>query len=319
MLGAVIALLSAFAFSLNGVLVRRGVVNATAAQGAFITVLMGVPLFALAALVAGQLFRLSSLSLEDYGLLAAAGMIHFVVGRYFNYQAIAAIGASRTGPIQALQIPYSIIVALIFLGEDVTLWMAVGIVLVMLGPAVMIERKKPAPVSAASAEPPTTSPATTATLTTAPKVELRQVEGYACSILSAVMYGTSPILIRAALEGHSGLSVLGGLVSYTAAALLLIASVLLPSQRTFVSTLRPSTVRVFTGAGVSIFLAQMFRFVALSMASVAVVSTLQRASVVFTLILSWVMNRQLEFITPRLVLSVVVSVAGAVLLVFASS
>ena len=289
MAGAIIALLSAFAFSLNGVLVRRGVMNATASQGAFITVLMGVPLFAFAALVSGQLFRVSSLSLESYGLLSAAGMIHFVVGRYFNYQAIAAIGAARTGPVQAMQIPYSIFVAMLTLGETVTLWMAVGIVLIMLGPAVMIERKKPAPVAAAVAsipEPASESATAAAIAPAVPKIELRQVEGYVCSILSAIAYGSSPILIRAALEGESGLSVLGGLISYTAAAALLIGSLLLPTQRTFVSTLRPATVRVFIGAGVSIFLAQMFRFIALSMASVAVVSTLQRASVVFTLVLS---------------------------------
>jgi drug/metabolite transporter (DMT)-like permease len=196
----------------------------------------------------------------------------------------------------------------------------------------MIERKKPAEDQGSrtkdqEATPPTLgSTSASAAVATAPaatdaspRIELRQVEGYACSILSAVAYGSSPILIRAALEGQSGLSVLGGMVSYTAAAVFLIATLVLPSQRSFFGTLRPSTVRVFMGAGISIFLAQMFRFIALSLASVAVVSTLQRASVVFTLLLSMTINRHLEYITPRLALSVIVSVAGAVLLVFASS
>ncbi|MBM4419725.1 MAG: hypothetical protein FJ033_15670 [Chloroflexi bacterium] len=50
-----------------------------------------------------------------------------------------------------------------------------------------------------------------------------------------------------------------------------------------------------------------------------VVATLQRASIIFTLMPSWRMNRDLELLTRRLVVSVVVSVAGAVLLVVAST
>ena len=148
--------------------------------------------------------------------------------------------------------------------------------------------------------------------------QLRQVEGYLSAMVSAVAYGTSPILIRAALEGESGLSVLGGLLSYSAAAVVLIASLVLPSQRAFIGTMRLATFRVFFTAAVAIFLAQMMRFIALSLASVAVVSTLQRASAVFTLLLTWAMNRDLEAITWRLVASIVISVAGAVLLVAAS-
>jgi drug/metabolite transporter (DMT)-like permease len=311
MAGALIALLSAFAFSMNGVLVRRAVAHATASQGAFVTVLMGVPMFLLAALFAGQLLRIGDLSPEAFGYLTAAGAIHFVVGRYFNYRAIGLIGAARTGPVQALQIPYSVAVAVITLGEEVTLGMTVGIALILLGPLVMVERRTRRAVPAGGA-------------TGAPQVEARtmpqmkQLEGYLSAVLSAVMYGTSPVLIRAALEGESGLSILGGLISYSAAAVILVGSVVLPSQRAFVRTITPFTFRVFFSAAVAIFLAQMLRFIALSLASVAVVSTLQRASLIFTLLLSWAMNRDLELLTWRVVVSVVISVVGAVLLVAAS-
>ena len=36
---------------------------------------------------------------------------------------------------------------------------------------------------------------------------------------------------------------------------------------------------------------------------------------IFTLALSWVLNRSLEYITPRTVLAILISVGGAVLLV----
>ena len=301
--GAFIALLSAFAFSMNGVLVRRGVVHATASQGAFVTVLMGVPMFFVAALVAGQLLRIGDLPLEAFAYLTLAGVIHFVVGRYFNYQAIGAIGASRyradPGAATALQHR----VAYLFLGEGVSLGMATGIGLILLAPVIMVERRVPVPATAGAALPdaPQRAPATP---------QLRQAQGYLYAALSAIAYGTSPILIAPPWKASQ-------VCPYWAASSptqqprpSFSPASSSPSQRVFIAALRPATFRVFFTAAVAIFLAQMFRFIALSLASVAVVSTMQRLSSVFTLFLTWLMNRNLEVITWRLILSVLVSVAA---------
>jgi uncharacterized membrane protein len=75
--------------------------------------------------------------------------------------------------------------------------------------------------------------------------------------------------------------------------------------------------RAFFAAGFFVFLAQMLNFIALTLASVAVVATLLRFSNVFTLMISWVYNRRLEMITPRTVLGVSFSVTGAIVMVFA--
>ena len=61
----------------------------------------------------------------------------------------------------------------------------------------------------------------------------------------------------------------------------------------------------------------MFRFLALSVASVAVVTALMRLGSIFTLILSWTMNRYIEAINWRVVAGIVISVTGAVILVVA--
>ena len=81
--------------------------------------------------------------------------------------------------------------------------------------------------------------------------------------------------------------------------------------------MRFGTVRLFLGAGFFAFAAQMFRFVALSLAPVAVITPLQRTGAVFTLGLSWAINRHLEKITWRVVAGILVSVAGAVVLIIA--
>ena len=69
MIGVLLAVASAFAFSLSNALVRRGVRSGSASQRAFVTVILGVPLFLVAALVAGQLFRIGSMSLSSLGYL----------------------------------------------------------------------------------------------------------------------------------------------------------------------------------------------------------------------------------------------------------
>ncbi len=306
MLGAAVAIVSALAFSLSDVAVRRGVSRAPVSHAAFVTVMLGVPLFALAALASGQLFRVRELAAGSYGLLCAAGVVHYVAGRYFNYAAIGAIGAARASPVQALSLPYSVLIALLFLDEGATLGMAAGIVLILIGPVLMIERRVT-----------TAAPVAAGRVTTQEHegFQLRQAEGYAFATLAALSYGSSPVLIRAALAGKSGLSILGGFVSYVAAGSLLVCSLALPARRDLLSSLRPGSVRVFFAAGFFVFLAQMLRFLALSLASVAVVATLLRFGSLFTLGMSWIVNRRLEVITGRAVMGILISLGGAMLLV----
>ncbi len=307
MLGAVLALLAAGAFSVNSVLIRRGVVRTSPTHAAFITVIMGVPMFFIAALVSGQLFKFSDLALLSYGYLAAGGVINYIVGRQFNYVAIEALGAARAAPFQSLTLPYSVVVAFIFLGESLSAPTIVGVMLIMIGPAIMVERKIQVPVAAAISQE--------VGVPAVPVFIPRQLEGYIAATMAAIAYGTSPILFRAALEGHAGLSALSGLVAYTAAAGVLMASTIMPSRRFLLNSLDSGTFRLFFGASFSVFAAQMLRFLALSIAPVAVETALERMNSVFTLGLSYYMNRTMELITPRVVVGVLISVVGSLVLV----
>ncbi len=98
MLGVIFALVSSFSFSVNTVLARRGLARASASAGAFVTVMVGVPMFLVAALVTGQLFNAGEVAMTGYAQLAAAGVIHFGLGRYCNYRAVGAIGRRARRP-----------------------------------------------------------------------------------------------------------------------------------------------------------------------------------------------------------------------------
>ena len=77
--------------------------------------------------------------------------------------------------------------------------------------------------------------------------------------------------------------------------------------------------RLFGGAGLSVFMAQLLRFFSLALADVTIVDPLMRTVGVFTLILSYLVNRRLEHITLGVVLGVLVSFAGSALLVVAAA
>ena len=318
--GALLALVSAFSFSVNFILVRRGFADAgaTAAQGAFITVLLGVPFGLAAVVITGQLFNFDQVSLDGYLLLAAAGIVHFGIGRYCNYRGIAAIGAPRAATIQAIAVPYSVLMAMVLLGERPTILMFVGIALILGSPALMIDRgKRPAP----AAKPAQGSAASTgaATASARPAVEMRMVEGYTFSLLASVGYGSSPILIRAALEDATGVAAVGTFIAYVGASAVLMATLALPAQRHLIGTINVRYMRLFGGAGFSVFMAQLLRFFALSIADVSIVNPLMRMIGVFTLILSYLVNRRLEHITLGVVLGVLVSFGGSALLVIAAA
>ena len=317
-LGALLALASAFSFSVNSILVRRGFADAgaTAAQGAFITVLLGVPFGFVAVVVTGQIFNFDQIPLSGFLLLAAAGIVHFCIGRYCNYRSIAAIGASRTVTIQAIAVPYSIVMAIVLLGERPTIPMYLAIALILASPFLMIDRRKrPAPGAGSTGTP----PAGAATGSGAPAVEIRMVEGVVFSLLASVGYGTSPILIRAALEDSTGAAAIGTFVAYFGASVVLLASLSLPAQRHLVGAINFRYMRLFGSAGLSVFMAQLLRFFSLALADVTVVDPLMRTVGVFTLILSYLVNRRLEHITLGVVLGVIVSFVGSALLVVAAA
>ena len=331
--GALLSLASSFSFSVNAILVRRGIAGAgaTASQGAFITVLLGVPFGFAAVVITGQLLRFGEVAPTGYLLLLAAGVVHFGVGRYCNYRSVEAIGAARSGPIQGIVTPYSILMAVILLDEVVTLTMLFAIALILLGPAVIIERRPrtPAPQSphpnplpegegnrsSALAEGEGTRPAPPARN----PLEIRLLEGYTFAILAALAYGTSPILIRAALMDATRTAAIGTFVAYCGASAVLLATLVLPGRRQLMGAINLRVMRLFGGAGFAVFLAQLLRFFALSLADVSVVNPLQRMANVFTVILTWMFNRSLETITLRVVIGVLVSFAGSALLVYSAA
>ena len=105
------------------------------------------------------------------------------------------------------------------------------------------------------------------------------------------------------------------MVAYAAGALVLALTLLIPGQAAGAIKLDKGARGLFLIGGVSSFLANMFRFSALALAPVSVVIPLMRSAVLFSLILNFTFNRHLESFEPRVIGGVLLSVAGAVLVV----
>lgn len=326
MLGGFIALLSAATFAFNNASVRRGVLSGSVLQAMAITVPIGLPISALVALLTGSLAAVAGFSTHALVALSLSGVMHFVWGRYCNYRATRAIGTNLVAPIQQVNLIFTLLLAILILGETLTVLRVLGIVLVLLGPTVTLrdpepKSDKPAPAPATSAH------ALGADVTRddrsspellvggAPVFRPRYAEGYFWGLLSATGYGLSPILVRIGLEGHGlGASIAGNLVASIAATAVMGLFLLPPSRLRHALAVEREPAKWFTLSGILVAVSQLFLYMAMSIAPVTVVSPINRLSILFRLYFSRLLNPQHEVFGGKVVLGTIVSLAGAVVL-----
>jgi drug/metabolite transporter (DMT)-like permease len=304
MLGITFTIVATVFFGFATIAMRRGVVSTSALNSLYLTLLPGVPAFWLAAVVSGQIFDAGQLSVRAYGLLAASGGLHFLVGRYTTLRAMEAIGVTRSSPIIVGSVLASVLMAVFFLGEEITSLMWLGIALVIIGPGLAVSQ----PSRETSAG--TTRP--TAHFDQLPRA--RMVKGYAWAVVNAAAFGSSPILVGKAIGGQ-GLGILGGAVAYSAAGVALLMLLALPGERQSLRRVDPAARRLLLYGAAAIVLAQMFRYLGLSLAPVSIVVPLLRGGIVITLVLSFFYNRELESFNRRVLAGIAIAVVGSIALV----
>lgn len=317
MLGALLAFISAAFYGTNNACLRRGVLSGTVSQAMAITVPLGVPLFLTAAFISGQLFDFEQLPVRSFYLFAAAGILHFVWGRYWNYRSTVALGSIGAGPIQQSQLLISIVLAVVFLHETLSPLKVIGILLILLGPtliAITNKKKKKSNKPRYNA-----SQDSTVGEAAHKHFEPKILVGYMCALLSATGYGVSPVLIRAGLAG-TDLGLAGGLIAYIAAAVTFgLVTLVTPGQLNHIKKMDHSGIPWYLLSGVLVFFAQMLRFLALGLAPVTVVSPIQRLSMVARVVAGYFINRQHEMLNRKVLAGVALSLLGSALLALAEA
>jgi drug/metabolite transporter (DMT)-like permease len=312
-LGILYTLIAAASFGLNNATVRRGVVTGTVSQAVMLSMPIGLAMFAIAAAFGGQLGALDRFTPNHAALIMTAGIVHFVFGRYCNYRSIQAMGSNLSAPIQQWTLLVTLTLAVLFLHETLDLLKISGIALLVAGPAMVVgaQKSRRRRTRAAPAATAKSAGAAAAPTTFQPKM----AEGYVYGILSCLAYGTSPILVRAGLEG-TGMALAGGVISYGAATVLVLIGLLWRPIRRDAVGIDRTNVPWFIWTGVTVCLSQIFLYLAMAIAPVTVVQPLMRFSTVFRTGFAWLFNREQESFDPSLLLAIAISTVGALALAF---
>jgi drug/metabolite transporter (DMT)-like permease len=297
LLGAIFAVLSAATFALTNAMGRRGVITGTPAQGMVTSMPVGLLCFLAVALLTGALAGLSRLTVPTLAALSAAGVIHFVIGRYCNFRASQAAGVNLTAPVMQLNAVVTLILAVVVLREPCTILQVAGGVLMITGSLVTQRASQP------SAEKKHAG-----TEGFSPRV----AAGFFFALMAALMYGTSPVIVRQALYDAGPLGgVIGGLVAYAAATGTVALGLLIPSLRRNVMQVSRENARWFVYSGVFVAAAQGFLYSALALAPIMLVVPLLQLSLVFRFLFAYLFNPNHELFGAIVVVGSVVSIVGA--------
>jgi drug/metabolite transporter (DMT)-like permease len=296
LLGAVLAILSGATFALTNATGRRGVITGTPAQGMVISMPVGLVCFLAVALLTGAIRNLSHFSATAIASLSAAGVLHFVLGRYCNFRASQAAGVNLTAPVVQLNSVVTLILAVMILREPCTLLQVVGAVLMVSGSL----------VTQRSAETATASKSNEVAFT--PRVAV----GFFFASIAALAYGSSPIIVRQALQDVGPLSgVAGASVAYAAATVAVALGLLIPSLRRNVMRVTGENARWFVYSGIFVAAAHGFLYSALAVAPIMLVAPLLQLSLVFRFLFAFILNPHHEVFGFVVIVGTIVSIVGA--------
>ena len=295
--GLILAIIASASFAVGIVLARK---TAGEAGEAFsvttFSILAGIPIFAIVITISGEWYKLTGISGRALGMLAAAGVIHFIAGRLLAYESFRLIGANRSMPFTQTSPIYTIILSLIFLQEKITGFVALGAVFMLTGAFLITQEKK------------------SFTGEIKKKFSRDEVKGILFALGAALCWGITPVLIKPAVE-ESGSAVVGTLAAYLAAAVII---VIMLGDRTRRKRLTGLSLRknmllmavagIFTAAG------QLLYFTSLERSPANVIAPLMSIQLLFIFLLSYFINRRIELFSLKVALGIGATVAGTILL-----
>jgi drug/metabolite transporter (DMT)-like permease len=294
LLGAVFAVLSAATFALTNATGRRGVISGTPAQGMVVSIPVGLVCFVSIVILTGAHGNFWRFTPTTLAMLSAAGVIHFVIGRYCNFRASQAAGVNLTAPVMQLNAVVTLVLAVVILREPCTMLQVGGAILMVAGSLVTQRGSQPAALQHAQTFTP------------------RVAAGFFFASIAALAYGTSPIIVRQALLDAGPLGGLaGGSVAYAGATVAVTLGLLIPSLRRNVMSVSGQNARWFMYSGVFVAAAQGFLYSALAVAPIMLVIPLLQLSLVFRFLFSLLLNPDHEVFGFLVVFGTVVSIAGA--------
>jgi len=290
-LGVVFALLSAFAFAVNHILVRKATHQSEESFSAVaVSLLIGTPLICIIAGISGQWRELPNFSLHIILPLVGAGILNFVITRYLFFSGIRLIGANRTIAISKTDIIFSLLFGLVLLNEHITIYVAMGAFIIMFGAIIVsTDRSEKQAVK-------------------------MQTKGLLMVLGSAVGIPIAVSLVRMAMAETDALYAATS-ISYVSALIVMVIILLTGKHlRTQLLNLPRRSFRIMCLVAVVVLAGQVFRYAALEYSPVSIVQPLIGATVPFVFFLSLAVNRNIEVFNWRVIIGIVLVAVGAFLI-----
>ena len=277
----VLALAAALSSAGATIFIRQGLRGSNAYTGFWINLVVGTVGLWVAVLVTGGFGRVSAAGVAFFVL---AGLIGTVAGRLLRYVSIEVVGASISAALINLNPLFAAGLAILLLGERVTVPIMMGTVVIVIGTVLLSIGRR--------------------------RIGFRPWQ-IALPVLSAVCFGVVAILRKLGLGemgavAGSAINVSAALVAYTA---FLLAAGQLDTMRC-----RGRSLVHFLFAALGENGAVFLNVVALSMGAVSVVSPLYGTSPIFVILFSFVFLRDVETLSARIIAGTVLIVLGIYLI-----
>jgi drug/metabolite transporter, DME family len=278
---AVLALSSALMSAAATILIRQGLRGHHPYTGVWINMLVGAVCLWIGVLLTGGVGRPTPTALA---LFMLAGLIGTVAGRLLRFFAIEAVGASITGAFMNVTPLVSSGLAILLLGERVTVPVIAGTLVIVAGATLLSAGGR--------------------------SLGVRPVQLW-LPILSAACFGIVAILRKIAL---SGMAPVPGTAVNVTTALVVFTGFLLASGQGRAMVCRGPSLVYFLAAGVTENLGVFLVVLALSIGTVSVVAPLTNVTPLFVIVFSLVFLRGLETLNARVIGGSALIVAGAILI-----
>lgn len=284
-IGILLAILSVTLWGASNTTARVGLQSIKAASGAILSTATAL-IIALVITLILDYQALVSVSLAHIGWFALVGVIHFALGRLFQYQSMKYIGAARGASITNAFPLFTLIFAFVFLKETLTIPLLIGTLSIVGGISLLLTESKE-------------------TISTRRSHAL----GYCFGLATALCWGGSAVLIKHSSQFGPPFVVL------TFALLSGMLALSVTTAKSF--EIRLKTDKKAIGwlllAGLIQGIALISYFSALALAPVVVVTPLAATSPLATILYVHLFLQRLERITRQMLIACLLVVIGAAL------
>lgn len=272
-LGVFYALVSGALWGIGPLLLKRGMTLSNVSTATLIEQYVSVMVLLLISAFRGELFLLD-FSGMGFWAFVAAGAVGASFGKIFYYKGIDKVGASKSTSVKNSSPLLTVLLAVILLGEELTLAAAVGSILIVIGILVLS------------------------------RVEVKGGKGpsrisyFFYPLMAALCFGISPIFKKIGINASS-LPTLGATISQSTALVVMLTAGRFLKIKPKWERIPTKSLILFSLSGVTEALGSLFTFFALVYAPAVLVAPIWRVSPLVTFVLARFVLRGVEVVTLR--------------------